>query len=124
MTGWNHDIASAPRDRKLWLASECGKVIGLTAWDGKRNQWAGFATTGKPPLAWQPYIVPVHPNTDPEAKASVEQRSDHPTMRAAGREMRVGEAGRGYQPATSDDGRDSLERQAPHFILDDVGSGA
>ncbi|WP_105436384.1 hypothetical protein [Neorhizobium tomejilense] len=58
---WNHDITSAPRDRKLWLASECGAVVGPTTWDKKREQWAGFATRGKPPLAWQLYIVPEHP---------------------------------------------------------------
>lgn len=49
---------------------------------------------------------------NPEAKASVEQRCDNPTMRAAGREMRVGEAGRGSQPATSEGGRDGVERHA------------
>ncbi|WP_105430192.1 hypothetical protein [Neorhizobium sp. T6_25] len=57
---WNHDITSAPRDQRLWMASECGKVI-PTTWDKKREQWAGFATNGKPPIAWQPYVVPEHP---------------------------------------------------------------
>lgn len=60
MTQWNHDLTTAPRDCRIWLASECGKVI-PTYWDKKREQWAGFATNGKPPIAWQPYTVPAHP---------------------------------------------------------------
>lgn len=58
---WNFDISSAPRERDLWLASRCGKVI-KAGWDKKRQQWAGFATNGAGPVAWQPYIVPVHPH--------------------------------------------------------------
>lgn len=57
---WNHDMSAAPKDQKLWLASKCGKVI-PAQWDNKREQWAGFATNGSPPLGWQPYIVPKHP---------------------------------------------------------------
>lgn len=60
MTGWNPNLSEAPLDCRIWLASECGKVI-PTYWDKKRNQWAGFATNGKPPIAWQPYVVPEHP---------------------------------------------------------------
>lgn len=58
---WNFDLSAAPKDGKVWLASNCGKVI-PTYWDKKREQWAGFATNGTPPVAWQPYVVPVHPN--------------------------------------------------------------
>lgn len=58
--------------------------------------------------------APDEATPDPEAKASVEQRCDHPTIGAAGREMRVGEAPRGAVPATSDGGRDGVERHAPN----------
>ncbi len=56
---WNLDISKAPRDKRIWLASACGKVI-PTYWDKKREQWSGFQST--PPIAWQPYLVPVHPH--------------------------------------------------------------
>ncbi len=54
---------------------------------------------------------------DPEAKASGEQTEGTPGHQGAGprREMRVGEAGRGSQPATSEGGRDGVERHAPSF---------
>jgi hypothetical protein len=58
---WNLNLSEAPTDRDLWLASKCGKVI-KTAWDKKRGQWAGFATNGSAPIAWQVYVVPVHPH--------------------------------------------------------------
>ncbi|QFI65760.1 hypothetical protein EKH55_0886 [Sinorhizobium alkalisoli] len=51
--------------------------------------------------------------TNSRAKASDDNAAISAKTAPAGREMRVGEAGRDYQPATSDDGRDSLERQAP-----------
>lgn len=58
---WNLNLSEAPQDRDLWLASKCGKVI-KAGWDKKRGQWAGFATNGAPPIAWQPYVVPLHPH--------------------------------------------------------------
>lgn len=58
---WNLNISEAPRDADLWLASRCGKVI-KAGWDKKRGQWAGFATNGAPPVAWQPFVVPLHPH--------------------------------------------------------------
>lgn len=57
---WNFDFTSAPRDRKVWIATKCGKVIDVS-WSAKRNQWAGLADSEKP-RAWQPYIVPTHPD--------------------------------------------------------------
>lgn len=57
---WNLNIEEAPRDVDLWLASKCGKVI-KAGWDKKRGQWAGFATNGAAPIAWAPYVVPLHP---------------------------------------------------------------
>ena len=55
---------------------------------------------------------------NPEAKASGEQTEGTTGHQGAGprREMRVGEAGRGSQPATSEGGRDSVERHAPSPI--------
>lgn len=73
---WNHDISAAPKDARLWLASHCGKVIGPTAWDEKRGQFAGFATKEQP-IAWQPYVVPAHPST---AQPMGINTSDHEFM--------------------------------------------
>lgn len=61
---------------------------------------------------------PVPATFNPEAKASGEQTEGTTGHQGAGprREMRVGEAGRGSQPATSEGGRDSVERHAPSLI--------
>lgn len=64
---WNLNLSEAPRDIDLWLASKCGKVI-KAGWDKKRGQWAGFATNGAAPIAWQPYVVPLHPHHMPPAE--------------------------------------------------------
>lgn len=56
-------IETAPKDRRIWTASKCGKVF-VTAWDKKRSQFAGYATNGTPPIAWQEFITPEHPNKD------------------------------------------------------------
>lgn len=82
---WSFDITTAPRGRTVtherrvgdniheirdfvpdfvWLASKCGKVV-LSYWipeAGKNpGRWSGLAT-GEQPVAWQPYVVPAHPN--------------------------------------------------------------
>lgn len=57
---WNLDFSSAPHDRKIWIATKCGKVS-ATSWVEKRGQWAGLADK-EVPRAWQPYIVPKHPD--------------------------------------------------------------
>ncbi len=56
---WNKNIDEAPRDRRVWLASVCGKVI-PTYWVDSRKNWAGFQNT--PPVAWTEYVVPKHPD--------------------------------------------------------------
>ncbi|MEX2739949.1 hypothetical protein AB3480_00620 [Rhizobium mongolense] len=76
MSTWSFDLTTAPRDRKLWLASECGKVI-PTTWDKKREQWAGFATNGKPPVAWQEFIVPEHPGARSDLDAIADRLIVH-----------------------------------------------
>lgn len=56
---WNHDMSSAPKDAQIWAASKCKKVI-VARWSEDRQAWAGFGTKEQP-LAWQPYIIPQHP---------------------------------------------------------------
>jgi hypothetical protein len=58
---WNTNLSQAPQDTFIWAASACGKVI-KSHWDHKREQWSGFATSGAAPVAWQPFVVPAHPN--------------------------------------------------------------
>ena len=62
MTQWQ-PMSTAPKDRRIWTASKCGKVF-VTAWDEKRERFAGYATNGSPPLAWQDYVVPAHPSRE------------------------------------------------------------
>ena len=84
-TSWNFDIEEAPRGKSVkterqikdgvrvietfepdivWMASSCGKVI-RSYWipESKtcRGRWAGFSAAGEQPIAWQPYVVPSHP---------------------------------------------------------------
>lgn len=57
---WNYDIGLALRDRRLWLATKCGK-LSVTRWNEKRGAWDGLAA-GEQPIAWQAYVVPAHPH--------------------------------------------------------------
>lgn len=93
---WSFDMSTAPRDSRVWLASPCGKVI-PTTWDKKRGQWAGFATNGKPPIAWQTYVVPAHPNSEiPACSHASEDRQ--PVQASASADHRVG---RGHEGGTT-----------------------
>ncbi|NTF67939.1 hypothetical protein [Rhizobium rhizogenes] len=95
---WNHDISQAPRGHMitvmrntktkdgifrvpveefepdiLWLATICGKVI-RSYWvpaNGRHDgYWPGFAQKdGTPPVAWQPYVIPTHPNHQSDSGA-------------------------------------------------------
>lgn len=85
--GWNRDISQAPRGNVvsktvttkdgprayehfdaewIWAATRKGEVI-RTHWlpaDGKHRaegRWVNLASTEQP-IAWQPYVVPVHPS--------------------------------------------------------------
>lgn len=61
---WNHDLTTAPQDGPIWLASKCGKVIKsewIPATKHSGGRWAGVGA----PVAWQPYIVPAHPDAAP-----------------------------------------------------------
>lgn len=119
---WNHDMARAPREQKLWLASVCGKVI-PTTWDKKRGQWAGFATNGSAPVAWQRYVVPCHPNQTQERPST----NDEPSPEA-GPQAEASPAGTGTGTLADREGRhdgEAVSADLPtDFILDDVGSGS
>lgn len=62
MTQWQ-PIETAPKDQRIWTASKCGRVF-VTEWNKDRNRFSGYATNGSPPLAWQPFVVPVHPDRE------------------------------------------------------------
>lgn len=61
---WNFDIDQAPRDRKIIIASDCGKVF-TSRWLAAKGQdgdrWEGFSK-GKNPVAWMPW--PDHPDKE------------------------------------------------------------
>lgn len=59
---WNYDISQAPRDQKIIVASDCGKVFSsrwLPAKGKDGDRWEGFSK-GHDPIAWMPW--PTHPN--------------------------------------------------------------
>lgn len=59
---WNKNIDDAPRDGFIWAASKCEKVI-KSNWIESRQSWSGF-TASSPPIAWQAYHKPTHPNLE------------------------------------------------------------
>ncbi|NTG00071.1 hypothetical protein G6L30_08045 [Agrobacterium rhizogenes] len=65
---WNHDLTSAPLDRRIWISTKCEKVS-VTRWNEKRSAWDGLAT-GETPIAWQLYIVPTHPHFESDSGAA------------------------------------------------------
>jgi hypothetical protein len=117
MNIWNSELSTAPRDCKLWLATKCGKVS-LTYWDKKREAWSGMKA-GEQPLAWQPYIVPEHPDhTNTDAAISGHRLALLDGPQAANRSE--DEALRGMASGGVQD--ECAIHPANHFILDDVGS--
>lgn len=67
--GWRFDVDAAPRDRRLWLATKCGK-LSVTRWSEKRSAWEGLADREQP-IAWQAYVMPTHPHvSNPEVVAA------------------------------------------------------
>ena len=63
----------------LWLATDCGKVL-KSHWipgdDKRKGRWLNLAT-GEQPVAWQPYVIPAHPDTlTDEAKLRRSQALD------------------------------------------------
>lgn len=82
---WNHDLTTAPHgydvdverivkgqtitvkervNQYVWLATICG-VVTRSYWIEQTKfspaRWSGLAANENP-IAWQPYIVPVHPD--------------------------------------------------------------
>ncbi|MDP9809390.1 hypothetical protein J2W42_002238 [Rhizobium tibeticum] len=104
---WNHDISTAPRDRDLWLATKCGKVI-KSHWIEKfgPGRWVGLGTKEQP-IAWQLFVTPEYPNHQSEAGAFAAVN---------------GKAG--LANATSVEPSASELIVHKHEFLDDVGSGA
>jgi hypothetical protein len=90
MSAWNFNISEAPLGRMestemfrkqpdgnikvstaetfapdwIWAASKCGKVL-KTHWlpetDKRKGRWNSF-NEGEQPVAWQHFVVPVHPH--------------------------------------------------------------
>lgn len=121
--GWSFDMTAAPRDGTHVILAMPNKTTLRSYWctpKGEPEHWCMLSHKNEP-VAWM--LWPDHPNANPEAKASVDNAATNAEEKApAGREMRVGEAPPGSVPATSEGGRDSLERQALQFIIEDVGS--
>lgn len=133
---WNHNLDETPLDRRLWLATKCGKVS-VTRWNEKRSAWDGLAS-GEQPIAWQVHVVPEHPFAESPRKAA-EAVSERAAIQV-GATIASAEAGVSGQPesipATSSEraSNDGLPvvtagETAPlilhkHIFLDDVGSGA
>ncbi|MDO9417001.1 hypothetical protein [Pararhizobium sp.] len=95
---WNHDMTAVPLGRMetvtktikgtehqiseyhvapVWLACADGSVC-RSYWIpavGKRNgRWSGWAEKSLPPIAWQPYVVPVHPSELADGGAGIVTR--------------------------------------------------
>jgi len=82
---WNHDITFAPLGKEItvqrmikgeirevreyhvapvWLATADGKVhrsYWIPASGTSKGRWSGFSVDSPAPIAWQHFIVPVHP---------------------------------------------------------------
>lgn len=54
---WSTNITEAQTGYYVWLALPCGRV--------RRSYWYGSGFVGtnphETPIAWQPYVVPIHP---------------------------------------------------------------
>lgn len=114
MSNWNHDITAAPLDRRLWLATKCDKVS-VTRWNEKRGAWDGLAT-GEQSIAWQDYVVPVHPFA-----AATQGEAAAPTGSTSGPTDGGGHVtdGETAQPVSAGEAAASSD-----ILLDDCGSGA
>ncbi|MCZ7856031.1 hypothetical protein O9X81_05345 [Agrobacterium salinitolerans] len=60
---WSTNITEAQTGDYVWLATKCGRVI-QSYWIKKTKmdhaRFAGLATN-EAPIAWQPFIKPIHP---------------------------------------------------------------
>lgn len=64
---WNRNISQAPRDRKVILATKCGKVT-ASRWLENDGRWLMLAT-GERPVAWQEW--PEYPDTETNSQSAV-----------------------------------------------------
>lgn len=140
---WNTNIQEAPRGRNVtvmrntktrngiervpvnefeidpvWLATKCGKVV-RSYWipktDKNPGRWGGLAN-GELPIAWQTYVVPVHPFA-----AATQGEAAAPTGSTSGPTDGGGHVtdGETAQPVSAGEAAASSD-----ILLDDCGSGA
>lgn len=135
MNNWNFDLTQAPRDKPVWLATKCKKVlrsyyVRKTVCDPER--WAGLGTK-EAPIAWQPYIVPEHPfaaATQGEAAATAPTNVSLPVDERSGERANAGgDNVTGVENAHQISAGELVSNSsAPilhkHMFLDDVGGGA
>jgi hypothetical protein len=153
---WNHDMTTAPRGRTVtvmrntktkdgvirvpvqefepehvWLASSCGKVIRSYWIPANKNHdgyWPGFAQKGgTQPIAWQPFVTPVHPFASNE-RGEREGQSLDGGLNSAGANTGGDHVtdGENAQPENAGEpvSRSPALIEHKHIFLDDCGSGA
>lgn len=79
---WNHNLSEAPQDAPIWLAAASGIVI-KSQWAKTKTggYWPGFKSDGSvPPIAWQPFVVPAHPNLRESASEQPEAHGSSPCI--------------------------------------------
>lgn len=59
VNGWSTNITEAQTGDYVWLALPCGRVV-KSYWRGEPWGFQGISPIG-PPIAWQPFIKPIHP---------------------------------------------------------------
>ncbi|NTG73264.1 hypothetical protein G6M02_07965 [Agrobacterium rhizogenes] len=152
MTSWNHDISQAPRGHMttvmrntktkdgvvripveefepdhVWLATKCGKVVKsywIPATEKNEGRWVGLATKEEP-VAWQAYVMPIHPNHQSDSGALVQAgvcglASVKATAPLSDREyvLRVGERAEAERELAA-----AAAATVAHLGLEDVGGG-
>ncbi len=127
---WDHDLSRAPRDKPVWLATKCKKVI-RSYWVRNTRidvaRWAGLGTK-EAPIAWQPYIVPEHPFAS--ATTSEDALTKAPTNVSLPVDERSGErANAGGDHVTGGDNAHQISAgelvsNSSAFLLEDVGGDA
>lgn len=130
---WNFDISTAPRDGTHVILALPNKTTLRSYWcapKGEPDHWCMLSHKNEP-VAWMPW--PEHPfqaKANDEACETVpyEGRAEAQADASDGVELVSRVVGGRTPTATTEYGRDSLERQAPliihkHIFLDDAGSG-
>lgn len=120
---WNHDIASAPKDRQILMRTTRSNQVFVTNWleptkHTPNGRFNGFSENAKTMLAW--CEIPAFENSQTDAATSC------PGIAILGRPEIEN---RSDQEASNSDAsgevQDEITIHLPtNFILDDVGSGA